>query len=184
MNKSALAIMLVVALGLGGCATSSNEIAHRERMYDKALVAHKEQAPTPACQIVGDGVNAITMSGIKSFTCYGDTKQAAVPTYVEPKSAFEVVVDKAIRVVEIAINPMVSLSIHKDNNATQRHMSDNSVKTHATTMGTIEGISNKGMDTIGSVASEGIAVGRFPANTTIVMPNEPATVTVPTTPAQ
>lgn len=180
MNKPILLAVLVSALLLGGCATSTNDnISHVERMYDKQLQAHKDFAPTPACQIVGDGVNPITMSGIKSFTCYGDTKQAQLPTYTPPKSTGEVVFDRVLRTVEVLANPFVALTIHKDNNATQRHMSDNSVKTHTVTMGTIGDISSQGMSQIGATASEGINVGRYPPAAPTPAPVEPTPAPAP-----
>lgn len=177
MNKPILLAVLVSALFLGGCATSNDNTAHVERMYDKQLLAHKEFSPTPACQIVGDGVNPITMSGIKSFTCYGDTKQAQLPTYTPPKSTGEVIFDRVLRTAEILINPLVNLSIHKDNNNTQRHMSDNSVKTHTVTMGTIGDIASQGMSQIGATASEGINVARHPPAAAVV--ETPAPVVEP-----
>ena len=170
MNKPILLTILVSALLLGGCATSTDTTAYAERMYDKQLAAHKEFTPTPACQIVGDGVNPITMSGIKSFTCYGDTKQAQLPTYTPIKSTGEVVFDKVLPVLEVLANPLVSLAIHKDNNATQRHMSDNSVATHDITMGTIGAIASQGIIQVGTTASEGINVGRYPPAATVIVP--------------
>jgi hypothetical protein len=175
LTLTALVSMLVLA----GCATSTEEYAHRERIFDKQLAQHKEQTPTPACQIIADGTNTISISGVKSFTCYGDTKQAAAPVYVEPKSGWEVFADKALRVTEILVNPLVSLAIHKDNNVTQRHASDNAVINNGITMGTINNIATQGMSQIGAIASEGIQVGRYPIGSTVVVPTTPAPEAVP-----
>jgi hypothetical protein len=152
------------------------EMTHEKEMFDKQVSAAKDDNPTPACQLVADGTNTISISGIKSFTCYGNTSPKQVPVYQAKKSTGEIVADKVLRAVEILANPFVSLAIHKDNNTTQRHMSDNSVKTHSTTMGTIQSISNKGMDQLGATASEGINVGRTPP---AAPPATPAIVPVP-----
>jgi len=157
--KKLLILAIVSTLALAGCTTPA-EIKHRETMFDKQVQAAKDFTPTPACQIVADGTSTITISGVKSFTCYGDTKQGQAPVYAAPKSDFDSFFDKTLEVAKVLVNPWVSLKIAADNNATNRHASDNAVITNGQTLGTINSISTTGMTQLGTTASEGIAAGR------------------------
>lgn len=166
MKRILTAIAAVAALFLAGCATnydayakSQSEIATAQSTAETTrLMALARIAETGDASAKIGAVMALAFSGQR-----GAVTQLQAPT------------DPVLEWVRALAGPLTNVWGIVESNRTARHSSDNAVKTHESTMGTIGNIAVTGMEAAGKVV--------FPPVYTVPMGSAPASQDDPVAPS-
>jgi hypothetical protein len=146
---------IVVAI-LTGCAATSQEMAHEERMVDKHLQAEKQRTPVPIFALEAHEGQEIKMSGVKSIRVYDPTANAPIPQLPQRKTGAEVAWDGVTKTLGIITNPLVTLGMHQSSQTTARKQIDASIEMQRVNMGTLGGVATEGFRAIQGTAETGV----------------------------